>query len=147
VSNSGQQRQRRAAGARIGFAKPSGLPARGDASFPSFARLCIARQLATAMTAAMRAKHRALNEVAQGEAAVYASWTRLGGQNPRQRRACPRTARRAQTGRRLLMALVGRVLAHPLLGWSRGEAAHRFGVLRESADNVLPGARRRSGSV
>jgi DNA-directed RNA polymerase specialized sigma subunit len=78
--------RRRAAGGRIAFPKAvrAYRPQRG-ASFPSFARCCVARQLATALTAARRAKHQPLNEAARGDDAKRAFERTAAGQEPADR--------------------------------------------------------------
>jgi Sigma-70 region 2 len=69
--------------ARLGFTKAvrAYRPERG-ASFPSFARRCVARQLATALTAATRGKHGSLNEAARGADAQRACERYPAGRSP-----------------------------------------------------------------
>src|ERR671914_1854650 len=56
--------------ARVGFMKAVRFYRAGrGSSFRTFAELCVARQLAGAITAARRAKHRPLNEAARGDQA------------------------------------------------------------------------------
>src|SRR5918996_1394646 len=60
--------------ARIGFMKAVRFYRGGrGSSFHTFAELCVSRQLATALTAARRAKHQPLSEAARGETAEQAS--------------------------------------------------------------------------
>jgi len=128
--------------ARIGFAKAARCyrPDRG-ASFATFASMCVARQLASAVTAARRDKHRPLNEATGGEAADRA-WACLPAREDASDRALARERlaelRAAAQG---FSALERQLLAHALVGWSSGEAADRLGLGRKSADNALQRAR------
>src|SRR5215211_1841165 len=60
--------------AGVGFMKAVRFYRGGrGSSFRTFAELCVARQLASAITAARRAKHQPLSEAARGEPAEQAS--------------------------------------------------------------------------
>ena len=132
--------------ARIGFAKAvrAYRPERGG-SFRSFARRCVGRQLATALTAARRSKHRPLNEAARGEGAVRDSQNLPGGDDPVDRALAAELLGELERAASSLSALERQLLAHALLGWSSGEAAHSLGIARKSADNALQRARRKVG--
>lgn len=128
--------------ARIGFAKAVRCYRDdGGAGFGWFARLCVARQLAGAVTAARRPKHQPLSRAVGGEQAERA-WERLPERDAASDRALVRERlaelRAATDG---LSALERQLLGHALLGWSSGEAAQRLGLRRKSADNALQRAR------
>jgi RNA polymerase sporulation-specific sigma factor len=132
--------------ARIGFAKAvrAYRPERG-ASFPSFARRCVARQLATALTAARRGKHRPLNEAARGADAQRACEQLPGGQEPADHALADELLRELEQAAAAFTTLERQAFAHALVGWSSGETASRLGVARKSADNALQRARRKVG--
>jgi RNA polymerase sporulation-specific sigma factor len=130
--------------ARIGFMKAVRFycASRGS-SFRTFARLCVSRQLASAVTAARRAKHQPLSESARGERAERT----LAGVPDRED---PLDGLIAQDRLSLLTRLAGefselerRALTHALAGWSSGEAARRLGLPRRSTDNALQRAKRK----
>jgi RNA polymerase sporulation-specific sigma factor len=128
--------------ARIGFAQAARCyhPDHG-ASFATFARLCVTRQLASAVTAARRGKHQPLNDAARGGAADRA-WACLPAREDASDLALAHERlaelRAAAQG---LSALERQLLAHALVGWSSGETARRLGLKRKSADNALQRAR------
>jgi RNA polymerase sporulation-specific sigma factor len=130
--------------ARIGFMKAVRFYRGGrGSSFHTFARLCVSRQLASAVTAARRAKHRPLSESARGEQAEQA----LAGL-PDREDALDRLTARDRLGELTRLAgefseLERRALAHALAGWSSGEAARRLGRSRRSTDNALQRAKRK----
>jgi RNA polymerase sigma factor (sigma-70 family) len=111
--------------ARIGFAKAvrAYRPERGA----SFARRCVGRELATALTAARRAK-----PAAERSRPGRSGRARLGEPVRRTNPADLVQARELLSELGLatssLTALERKALAHTLLGWSSGEAAHRLGV-------------------
>jgi hypothetical protein len=75
-------------GSRRVLRAPGGAIPPGDSPrtrFPSFARRCVARQLATALTAARRGKHGPLNEAARGADAQRACEELPGGDEPADR--------------------------------------------------------------
>jgi DNA-directed RNA polymerase specialized sigma24 family protein len=90
-----------------------------------------ARQLATALTVARRAKHQPLNEAARGDDADRA----LAGE----------LLRELELAVASFTTLERQAFAHALVGWSSGETARRLGVARKSADNTLQRARRKVG--
>jgi RNA polymerase sporulation-specific sigma factor len=112
-------------------------------SFRTFARLCVSRQLASAVTAARRDKHRPLSESARGEHAERALAAEPDREDPLDRLV-------AQDRLGELTQLAGgfselerRALAHALAGWSSGEAARRLGLPRRSTDNALQRAKQK----
>jgi RNA polymerase sporulation-specific sigma factor len=112
-------------------------------SFRTFAELCVARQLASALTAARRAKHRPLNESARGDQAERTVAAVPDREEPLDRLV-------AQDRLDDLTRLAGQfselergALAHALAGWSTGEAATRLGLPRRSTDNALQRAKRK----
>jgi RNA polymerase sporulation-specific sigma factor len=112
-------------------------------SFRTFAELCISRQLATAVTAARRAKHEPLNEAARGDQA-----DRALAAVPDRANALDQLVAHDQLGDLVRMGrqfseLERKTLAHVLAGWSSGEAAGRLGVPRRSTDNALQRAKRK----
>jgi RNA polymerase sporulation-specific sigma factor len=130
--------------ARIGFLKAVRFyrGARGS-SFRTFAELCVARQLAGALTAATRAKHRPLSGSARGEQAERTLAALPNRDEPLDRLV-------AQDRLADLTRLAGQfselernALAHALAGWSTGEAATRLGLPRRSTDNALQRAKRK----
>src|SRR5918994_944955 len=69
--------------ARVGFMKAVRFYRGGrGSSFRTFAELCVSRQLASAITASRRAKHRPLSEAARGESAERASAQLPGRDDP-----------------------------------------------------------------
>ena len=130
--------------ARIGFMKAVRFYRGGrGSSFRTFAELCIARQLAGAISAARRAKHRPLNEAARGDQA-----DRTLAAVPDRADPLDRLVAQDRLGDLLCLAgefseLERNTLAHALVGWSSGEAARRLGVARRSTDNALQRAKRK----
>jgi RNA polymerase sporulation-specific sigma factor len=130
--------------ARIGFMKAVRFYRGGrGSSFRTFAELCVARQLASALTAAKRAKHRPLSESARGDQAERTLAAVPDRQDPLDRLV-------AQDRLDDLTRLAGqfsdlerRTLAHALAGWSTGGAARRLGLPRRSTDNALQRAKRK----
>jgi RNA polymerase sigma-H factor len=130
--------------ARIGFLKAVRFyrGARGS-SFRTFAELCVARQLASALTAAARAKHRPLSESARGHRAE-----RTLAAVPDREEPLDQLVARDRLGELVRQAgefseLERKALAHALAGWSTGEAAKRLGLPRRSTDNALQRAKRK----
>ena len=130
--------------ARIGFMKAVRFYRGGrGSSFRTFAELCVARQLAGAITASRRAKHRPLNEAARGERAE-----RTLAAVPDRADPLDRLVAQDRLGGLVCLAgefseLERNTLAHALVGWSSGEAARRLGVARRSTDNALQRAKRK----
>jgi RNA polymerase sporulation-specific sigma factor len=130
--------------ARIGFMKAVRFYRAGrGSSFRTFARLCVSRQLASAVTVARRAKHQPLNESARGERAE-----RTPAALPDREEPLDQLVARDRLGDLIRQAgefseLERRVLAHALAGWSSGEAARRLGLPRRSTDNALQRAKRK----
>jgi RNA polymerase sporulation-specific sigma factor len=132
--------------ARIGFANAvhAYRPERG-ASFLSFARRCVASQLATALTAARRAKHQPLNDAARGDDATRSLENLPGGQEPADRALAGELLRELEQAAASFTTLERQAFAHALVGWSSGQTARRLGVAPKSADNALQRARRKVG--
>jgi RNA polymerase sporulation-specific sigma factor len=112
-------------------------------SFRTFAELCVARQLASALTAAKRAKHRPLSESARGDQAEC-----MLAALPDREEPLDRLAAKDRLGDLTRLAgefseLERKALAHALAGWSTGEAARRLGLPRRSTDNALQRAKRK----
>jgi RNA polymerase sporulation-specific sigma factor len=110
-------------------------------SFRTFARLCVTRQLASAVTAARRDKHRPLSESARGERAE-----RTLAEEPDREDPLDRLVARDRLGELTRLAggfseLERRALGHALAGWSSGEAAKRLGLPRRGTDNALQRAK------
>jgi RNA polymerase sporulation-specific sigma factor len=130
--------------ARIGFMKAVRFYRGGrGSSFRSFAELCVARQLASALTAARRAKHGPLSESARGDQA-----DRTLAAVPDRADSLDQVV--ADDRLRDLVRQAGEfsdlernTLAHALAGWTSGEAARRLGVPRRSTDNALQRAKRK----
>jgi len=130
--------------ARIGFAKAVRCYRGGrGSSFRSFASLCVGRQLAGALTAAQREKHRPLSEAARGEQAQRAWGALPAREDPLDRALAGERLAELRSDAAQLSALERRVLAEALVGFSSGEAARRLGVRPKSADNALQRARRK----
>jgi RNA polymerase sporulation-specific sigma factor len=132
--------------ARIGFANAvrAYRPERG-ASFPSFARRCIASQLATALTAATRVKHQPLNDAAHGDDATRSLENLPGGESPTDRALAGELLQELEQTAASFTTLERQAFAHALVGWSSGQTARRLGVAPKSADNALQRARRKVG--
>jgi RNA polymerase sporulation-specific sigma factor len=130
--------------ARIGFMKAVRFYRGGRGSgFRTFAELCVSRQLAGAITAARRAKHRPLNEAARGDQAE-----RTLAAVPDREEPFDQLVARDRLGDLVRQAgefseLERNALAHALAGWSTGEAARRLGLPRRSPDNALQRAKRK----
>jgi RNA polymerase sporulation-specific sigma factor len=130
--------------ARVGFMKAVRCYRGGrGSSFRTFAELCVSRQLAGAIAAARRAKHRPLNEAARGDQAE-----RTLAAVPDRDEPIDLVVARARLGDLLCQAgefseLERKALAHALAGWSSGEAARRLGLPRRSTDNALQRAKRK----
>ena len=130
--------------ARIGFMKAVRFYRGGrGSSFRTFAELCVARQLAGAISASRRAKHRPLNEAARGDQAEHSLAAVPDRKDPLGQLV-------AREGLGDLTRLAGefselerKALAHALAGWSTGEAASRLGLPRRSTDNALQRAKRK----
>jgi RNA polymerase sporulation-specific sigma factor len=114
-------------------------------SFPRFARHCIARQLATVLTAARRAKHRPLNEAARGDEATRGCELMPGEEEPADRALAGELLSELGHAAAAFTTLERQAFAHAVVGWSRGETARRLGVAPKSADNALQRARRKVG--
>ena len=130
--------------ARIGFMKAVRFYRGGrGSSFRTFAELCVSRQLAGAITAARRAKHRPLNESARGDQAE-----RTLAAVPDRDEPIDLLVARDRLGDLVRQAgefseLERKTLGHVLAGWSSGEAARRLGLPRRSTDNALQRAKRK----
>jgi len=130
--------------ARIGFAKAvRGYRPDAGASFSTFAAVCVARQLASALKAARRHKHLALSEASRGDDDAARAWERLpaSADGPAERALARERRDELRAAGPSLSALERAVLARALTGWSAGEAAHQLGVTPKSADNALQRAR------
>lgn len=114
-------------------------------SFRSFARLCVSRRLASALTAARRNKHSLVTDALGGEEAERV-WTALPNRDDP---VDPALAREQLRELRPAVATLSRlerdVLAHILAGWSSTDAARRLGRSPKVADNALQRARRKLG--
>jgi RNA polymerase sporulation-specific sigma factor len=133
--------------ARIGFAKAvRGYRPDAGASFRTFAAMCVARQLATALKAARRHKHLALSEASRGDDAQRA-WERLpaDADGPAERARARERRDQLRAAATSLSALERAVLGHALAGWSTSEAAYQLGIAPKSADNALQRARTKIG--
>ena len=130
--------------ARIGFMKAVRFYRGGrGSSFHTFAQLCVSRQLAGAIAAATRAKHRPLNESVRGDQAEHSLAAVPDRKDPLGQLV-------AREGLGDLVGQAGEfselerdTLAHALAGWSTGEAARRLGRPRRSTDNALQRAKRK----
>jgi RNA polymerase sporulation-specific sigma factor len=112
-------------------------------SFRSFARLCVSRRLAGALTAARRKKHSLVTDALGGEEAERV-WTALPDRDDPVDLALAREQLRELRPRvATLSRLERKVLAHVLAGWSSADAARRLGRSRKAADNALQRARRK----
>lgn len=130
--------------ARIGFMKAVRFyRGGGGSSFRTFAELCVARQLATALAAARRAKHRPLSESARGEPSERATAQLPDHEDPLGRLVARDRLRDLTSVASEFSELERRALAHALGGWSTGEAARRLGLPRRSTDNALQRAKRK----
>jgi RNA polymerase sporulation-specific sigma factor len=133
--------------ARIGFVKAVRFYRGGrGSSFRTFAELCVARQLAGAISAARRAKHEPLNEAARGDQAE-----RTSAAVPDCADLLDQLVARDRLADLVRQAgdfteLERNVLAHALAGWSSGEAARRLGLPRRSTDNALQRGKRKLGA-
>jgi RNA polymerase sporulation-specific sigma factor len=126
----------------------------GAASFRVFAEVCVTRQVASAIKAATRHKHRALDG--------YLSLTPDGGSDPggapalaQALRRCSapdpvdhvvvaeRTAALAVAVRAVLSAFEAEVLGRHLEGWTYAEVAEHLGRDLKAVDNALQRARRK----
>jgi DNA-directed RNA polymerase specialized sigma24 family protein len=110
-------------------------------SLRTFAELCVARQLAGAITAARRSKHRPLNEAARGDQAE-----RMVAAVPDRDDPMDLLVARDRLGDLVRQAgrfseLERNTVAHVLAGWSSAEAARRLGLPRRSTDNALQPAK------
>lgn len=133
--------------ARLGFAKAvQGYRPDAGASFRTFAALCVKRQLASAVTAARRNKHLALNDAQRGEDAEHA-WASLpaGGEGPTERALAAERRDELRAAASALTALEREVLGRSLVGWSSWESARQMGIAVKSADNALQRARGKVG--
>lgn len=128
----------------------------GAASFRVFAEVCVSRQIATAIKAATRHKHRALDG--------YLSLTADGASDPGaatavvdalRRQPAPdpvdhvvvaeRNAALGSAVRALLSGFEAEVLVRHLEGWTYAEVAEHLGRDRKAVDNALQRARRKVG--
>jgi RNA polymerase sporulation-specific sigma factor len=111
--------------------------------FHTFAEPCVSRQLAAAIAAVRRAKHRPLNEAARGDQTERA----LAAVPDRKDPVGQLVARDRLVD--LVRQAVGfsqlerKALAHALACWSTGDAARRLGLPRRSTDNALQRAKRK----
>jgi RNA polymerase sporulation-specific sigma factor len=130
--------------ARIGFMKAVRFYRGGrGSSFRTFAELCVSRQLAGAITAARRAKHRPLNEAARGDQAERTLAALPDREDP-----VDLLVARDRLGDLLCQAgelseLERKTLVHVLAGWSSAEPARQLGLPRRSTDNALQRAKRK----
>ena len=130
--------------ARIGFMKAVRFYRGGrGSSFRTFAELCVSRQLAGAIAAARRTKHRPLNESVRGEHAERALAAAPDREEP-----LDQLVARERLGELVRHAgefseLERNALAHALAGWSSAEAGRRLGLPRRSTDNALQRAKRK----
>jgi RNA polymerase sporulation-specific sigma factor len=130
--------------ARIGFMKAVRFYRGGrGSSFHTFAELCVSRQLAGAIAAARRAKHRPLNESVRRDQAERALAAVPDCEDP-----LDTLVARDRLGDLLRQAgdfseLERQALAHALAGWSTVEAGGRLGLPRRSTDNALQRAKRK----
>jgi RNA polymerase sporulation-specific sigma factor len=130
--------------ARIGFMKAVRFYRGGRGSgLRTFAELCVSRQLAGAIAAARRGKHRPLNEGARGDEAE-----RMVAAVPDRDDPVDLLVARDRLSDLVRQAgefseLERNALAHVLAGWSSAEAARRLGLPRRSTDNALQRAKRK----
>lgn len=111
--------------------------------FRTFAELCVARQLASALTAARRAKHRPLNESAGGDQAERTLAAVPDREDPLDRLVAQDRLDDLTGLADQFSDLERSALAHALAGWSTGEAARRLGLPPQSTDNALQRAKRK----
>jgi RNA polymerase sigma-H factor len=130
--------------ARIAFAAAVRCYRGGrGSSFRSFAKLCVARRLASALTAARRNKHSLVTDALGGEEAERV-WTALPDRDDPVDLALAREQlREFRPAVATLSRLERDVLAHTLAGWSSSDAARRLGRSAKAADNALQRARRK----
>ena len=130
--------------ARIGFMKAVRFYRGGrGSSFRTFAELCVSRQLATALTAARRAKHQPLSDAARGEAAERASAQLPDREDPHGELVARDRLRELTRVASQFSELERCTLVHTLGGWTTGEAARWLGLPRRSTDNALQRAKRK----
>jgi RNA polymerase sporulation-specific sigma factor len=131
--------------ALIGFFKAVCAYRAASGDFTPFARLCVRRQIRSALTAARRRKHSPMNEAAQLESVSETGAPSLD--DPRAEPAATLIARERlvalSSAGRHLTELERIALGHALLGWSTGEIARRVGRPRKVMDNALQRARRK----
>lgn len=126
------------------------------ASFRVFAELCVSRQLASAIKAASRQKHQALNrsvslsgppdvDRAAGAATVEALLWRHHLPDPLEHvLVAERTVALRATVAAVLSPLEAQVLGLHLEGWSYREVADRLGRSVKAVDNALQRAKRKA---